>query len=119
MVKILDEVECLNWYDGPLISIMNGDDGKLYYVHWGHCDDKQNVWMATPVTQDDIEKIKSGKVDINSILTRPETKTFNDLDMELTDNPIDLDMVPVPGVTLYCGENCEHPTSDGSKRPSE
>ncbi|RJQ25736.1 hypothetical protein C4577_05060 [Candidatus Parcubacteria bacterium] len=117
MTKILDEVECLNWYDGPLISICNGDDGKLYYCHWSGCDKMQNIWMATPVSLEDIDLIKTGKVDIKSILTRPETKLFSDIDMVLTNDPIDPEGIPKAGITLFHKEdcNCGHSDSNGSK----
>lgn len=101
MVKILDEVECLDWYDGPLISIMNGDDGKLYYCHWGDLVGNNGIWMATPVTKEEIEDIKTCKIDLHSILTRPETKFFSDKDYILTDSYFIPDYIPEPGVMLY------------------
>lgn len=102
MPRMVNEIECLSYYDGPLISIMDDEYGNLYYVHWLDWDGKEGLWSATPVTQELIQQIKSGEVDLRSLITHESTKVFSDVDYILRDDlEIHPGSIPDAGVTLY------------------
>lgn len=64
IVNRLEEKEILSEYEGPLTSVLFDPTypDNLYLCDWVDCDDKYNIWMITPTTEQIVAGLKANTV---------------------------------------------------------
>ena len=76
MLGQLRIIEVLDWYDGPRLFIAQSGSGNRYIAFWADEIDEESLWLYASASEDRIENIMSGKLDLRRIYTEPEDGTI-------------------------------------------
>ena len=59
---------CLCYYDGPLLSEYEADNGERYLVHWCDRDESMHRWMYVRVVSEAIQQYVDGDIALGSLI---------------------------------------------------
>jgi hypothetical protein len=65
-------IEVLDWYDGPRLFIAQNRSGSRYIVFWADETEEGSLWLYASASENRIDGIVSGKLDLRRIYTEPE-----------------------------------------------
>jgi hypothetical protein len=89
----LHKVSDLIYYDGPLLSHFQSDQGDDYLYHWVDFDDVCNRWLVFRITPAQRMRYISRRVSLRELVTHPADGTLYALDLDNDLNALNVQLV--------------------------
>ncbi|MEM1119527.1 MAG: DUF6575 domain-containing protein [Bacteroidota bacterium] len=107
----------LLYYEGPILSLYEGDDQRLYLIKWVDSNDGCNRWLAIPVINQQLLDFLTKKISLKQLIlnVKPDLVFFLDLDNDLKINRLEAQLVNkihqeyLPPKDAYYHEEHYHP----------
>ena len=68
-------VEVYDYYDGPRLFAAQNATGSLFLSLWADETDAADTWLYLPISEEQLERVRAGQVDISQAYLQPEDGT--------------------------------------------